>query len=138
MVHDKDILTEVFGAVVSSYSRKQAIADGVLIDVSEAANGLGFRVPVAMTLEAWGDCVAWSETENNPSFQQDEASRLAELLIAARAAARRGQGARLSFQLSRVPGGGKSSWPRLTTLHIHIGPGDRGEPVITVMMPNED
>lgn len=138
MAQDKDILAEVFGEVISSYTRAQAIANGVLIDVSEAANQLGFRVPVAMTSAAWGDCVEWSESDNCPPFHQDQASRLAEVLIAARAAARRGQGARLPFQLFRVPRGGGSLWPRLVTLHIHIGPGDQGEPVITVLMPDED
>jgi hypothetical protein len=28
--------------------------------------------------------------------------------------------------------------PRIATLKAHIGPGDRGEPVLTLMMPNED
>lgn len=68
MAQDKDILAEVFGEVISSYSRKQAIEDGVLIDVTEAANQLGFRVPVAMTSAAWGDCVEWSESDNCPPF----------------------------------------------------------------------
>lgn len=36
MQQDKTI-TEVFGEVIHSYTRAQAIADGVLVDISETA-----------------------------------------------------------------------------------------------------
>ena len=36
-----------FGEVVYSYSRAQALADGVLIDVSDTAREAGFRWPVS-------------------------------------------------------------------------------------------
>ena len=35
--------------LIHSYTRKQAIEDGVLVDVSAAAFGVGFKVHVAMT-----------------------------------------------------------------------------------------
>jgi hypothetical protein len=35
--------------VVYSYTRKQAIKDGVLIDVTKQAKETGFKVPVAIT-----------------------------------------------------------------------------------------
>ena len=35
--------------VIFSYSRAQAMEDGVLIDVSDAATARGFRIPVACT-----------------------------------------------------------------------------------------
>jgi len=38
-----------FGPVIYGYSREQAIADGVLIDVSELAREAGFRILVAVT-----------------------------------------------------------------------------------------
>lgn len=41
-------------------------------------------------------------------------------------------------QLYRVPRGGKGRMPRLTTLLMHIGPGDAAEPVITLMCRGED
>lgn len=138
MAQSKDIVAEVFGEVISSYTRAQATEDGVLIDVTEAAHRVGFRVPVAITSAVWSDCVEWAEIDNSPLFRQTEAGRLAELLIAACSAARQGRGARLPFKLVRVPRGGKSRCPGLAALHIHIGPGDCGEPVITVMQPNED
>src|SRR5512135_2316720 len=46
------------GALVFTYTRAQAIADGVLKDVSELAKEAGFRFPVAVTAGVWAACVA--------------------------------------------------------------------------------
>ncbi len=35
--------------LVQSYTRQQAMADRMLVDISEAATKVGFRAPVAMT-----------------------------------------------------------------------------------------
>ena len=47
-------------------------------------------------------------------------------------------GDRLTFQLYRVPRDGKSTEASLTTLKLIVGPGDRGEPVITILLPDEN
>ena len=47
--------TEMFGDLIDSYSRAQAIEDGTLIDVSEIANEAGFTIPVAVTQAVWHD-----------------------------------------------------------------------------------
>jgi len=39
----------LFGPVIYVYSRAQAIADGVLVDVTETAKEVGFKLPVAIT-----------------------------------------------------------------------------------------
>jgi len=44
----------------------------------------------------------------------------------------------LLFQLYRVPRDGLSTEAVLVTLKLIVGPGDAGEPVITVLLPNED
>ena len=43
--------------LIHSYSRAQAIEDGVLIDVSTVAREAGITYPVALTSAAWGRCV---------------------------------------------------------------------------------
>ena len=48
---------ELFGEVISSYSRAQAIEDGVLVDVSSVAREAGIKFPVAMTRTVWGKYV---------------------------------------------------------------------------------
>jgi hypothetical protein len=46
--------------LISSYTRSEALADGVLVDVTETAREAGFVVPVALTRAAWDLCVALS------------------------------------------------------------------------------
>lgn len=129
---------DLYFGLVHTYSRAQAIEDGLLVNVSEIAAEAGFRPPVAMTRAVWADCVEWSEEDNRRQVYQDAQGRLWDVVWMAAQAARRGQGNRLAFQLYRVQRGGKSFRPRLVTLHLRIGPGDDPEPVITIMLPGED
>ena len=130
-------LAEIFGEVISSYTRTQAIDDGILVDVSHTAQEAGFSFPVALTRAAWSDCVEWSEADSKRQTYQDESGRLWDVLWMASRAARRG-GQEIRFQLYRVPRGGRGMRPRLVTLKAICGPGDDGEPVITIMLPGED
>ena len=75
------------GDFVYRYSRAQALADGVLIDVADIAREAGFRVAVAITAQAWADCVAWSEADSLRQVTQDEAGRLWDVLWLAHLAA---------------------------------------------------
>jgi hypothetical protein len=70
----------LFGDVISRYTREQAIEDGVLMDVSEAAREAGFRIPVALTRAAWAEYVEVPEGV----IAQDEAGRLWDVLWMAR------------------------------------------------------
>lgn len=130
---------EIFGEVIHAYTRAQAIEDGNLVDVSETAAEAGFRVPVVLTRAMWADCVEWGEQDSKRQTYQDEAGRLWDVLWMAFLGARRAGGRQaFAFELYRVPRGGRSMRPRLTRLVCHIGPGDLGEPVITIMLPGED
>ena len=133
-------LADLFGEVIYAYTRAQAIADGVLIDVSELAGDAGFRHPVAMTSGAWADCVAWSCEDNDRQVHQDETGRLWDVLWMAYCAIRaaRSDGRELFFEFYRVPRGGSSTEAVLCQLKLIVGPGDQGEPVITIMLPRED
>mgnify|MGYP006952646302 FL=1 len=132
--------SSLFGEVIYAYTRAQAIADGVLVDVSQTAREAGFRWPVVMTRAAWEDCVAWSEDDNRHQVYQDQSGRLWDVLWMAMTAIRRiSDGASQTlYQLYRVPRDGKSNEARLVTLKLVAGPGDAGEPVITIMLSQED
>ncbi|WP_257386591.1 DUF6573 family protein [Tahibacter caeni] len=123
--------------VIHTYTRREALDDGVLMDAGAPAREAGFKVPVALTARVWGTCVGWGSDENVP---QDEAGRLWDVLwmasLAARAAASRGDSGRVLFEVLVVPRGGRR--PRLTRLALLIGPGDQGECVATIMAPDED
>ena len=129
-----------FGDVISTYTRAQAIEDGVLIDVGSMAQEAGFKWPVAVTSAAWADCVAWTEDDNRQQVYQDESGRLWDVLFMASHAirTRSGSGDRLLFQLYRVTRDRRSTKAELTTLKLIVGPGDQGEPVINILLPHED
>ncbi|MCK9550617.1 DUF6573 family protein [Aquamicrobium sp.] len=129
-----------FGEVISTYTRAQAIEDGVLIDVGSMAQEAGFKRPVAVTSAAWADCVTWTEDDNRQQVYQDESGRLWDVLFMASNAirTRSGSGDRLLFELYRVPRDRRSTKAELTTLKLIVGPGDQGEPVITILLPHED
>ena len=133
-------LEDVFGPVVASYSRAQAIEDSVLIDVTAMAREAGFKWPVALTHTAWCDCVAWTERDNRFQVHQDESGRLWDVLFMAFYAIRTATapGDRLLFSLYRVPKDGHSTEAGEVSLKLMVGPGDAGEPVVTIMLPNED
>jgi len=132
--------TDPFGPVISTYSRAQAIADGVLIEAGAMAKEAGFKWPVALTRAAWSDCVQWCDADNRHQVAQDQSGRLWDVLYMAIVAikTRRPSGHQLLFELYRVPNDGQSSKAFITTLKLIVGPGDHGEPVVTIMQPNED
>ena len=142
-MHDStntDPVTELFGEVISTYSRAQALEDGVLVDAGAMAKEAGFRWPVAITAAAWSDCVAWTDADGERQVHQDPSGRLWDVLFMAQHAIRvnRSGGDRLKFQLYRVPRDGKSTEATITTLKLIVGPRDQGEPVITILLPDED
>ena len=129
-----------FGKVISTYTRSQAIEDGVLIDVGSMAKEAGFKWPVALTADAWADCVAWTDADSQQQVYQDQSGRLWDLVFMASHAIRssKDSGDRLLFQLYRVSRDGHSTEAELVTLKLIVGPGDTGEPVITILLPHED
>ncbi len=131
-------MSDLFGHVIHSYSRAEAIADGVLIDVSEMGKEAGFKIPVAVTDTVWHSYVEWSDEDNNQQVYQDLSGRLWDVLWMARFGmmAEKNQSETL-YQLNCVPRDGKSKEACCTTLKVHIGPGDAGEPVLTIMLPGE-
>ena len=119
--------------VIYSYSRRQAIEDGVLVDASELAREAGFRFPVALTHSVWCECVKVPEGVAG----QDETGRLWDILQMLRWAIKKSPGGEceLFFELLVRNDDRKARTVRLKSL---CGPGDDGEPVITIMQPDED
>lgn len=118
--------------VFHSYTRQEAIADGVLIDVTTTAQEAGFRFPVALTAAVWAEYV----TVPDGLEGQDEAGRLWDILWM------------LRYAIKKSPGGSELQFvvlvqnderaPQPVKLKSLCGPGDNAEPVITVLLPDED
>jgi hypothetical protein len=118
--------------VLSVYTRAQALEDGVLVDVSEVAREAGVRFPTAVTRRVWDEII--TPDPRARQWGQDEQGRLWDMLWMFRLAARRG-GQVIHFRMSVIM---KERQRRTITLKAQCGPGDDGEPVITIMLPEED
>lgn len=130
----------IFGDVIYTYTRAQALEDGVLIDPGTMAAEAGFRWPTAITADAWANCVAWTEDDSAKQIHQDQAGRLWDVLFMASHVVQTSKesGDQILFQLFRVRRDGHSTEAELVTLRLIVGPGDSGEPVITILLPHED
>lgn len=137
---------------ISVYTRSQALADGVLVDVSKLAIEAGFVIPVAATAALWSDI---STIPADVSWQ-DITGRLWDVLWMAFCAIKSGTSLKCSgmgsvrflsescclYQVilyteegQFVDGG--EDLPHYAVKMV-IGPGDDCRPVITLMCPEED
>ena len=134
------MILEMFGEPVSVYSRSDALADGVLIEADPAmCKEAGIRIPVAISDHLWS-VVNPDNIETMPG--QSLSGRLWDLLWMFRISvgSRKGQGSdRLTYkvlmQLRRE--GCPVRVEEFQVLAV-CGPGDQGEPVITLMFPEDD
>jgi hypothetical protein len=112
------------------YTRAEAIADGTLVDLSAWASPRemmgGFTIPVAVTRAVWNLIEAPKRSKT-----QDTRGRAHDVLWMARLAARAYRGGTDAFVFTARLG------RRNVRLAIHIGPGDQGERVATIMLPHE-
>jgi hypothetical protein len=130
---------DIFGEPIYSYSRQQAIEDGVLVDLMQpetvgAVREAGFKFPVAMTAGAFAATVV--EIDKELPQGQDLQGRLWDVLWLLKLAIRstRQSTDRVSFRVS-VWDGKRRNEVKLWSV---CGPGDNAEPVITIMLEGED
>ena len=123
--------------VVSSYSRAQAIEDGVLIDVTETAKEAGFRYPAAITEGVMTQVVL--PPEKAVAAGESASGRLWDVIWMCLCAVRRinknHPDDEVYFEVLATDQFGAK---QLHHLWSQCGPGDTAEPVITIMMQGED
>jgi len=153
-----DPLGDLFGQPVHVYTRAQAIEacperrrrDGALVDVSETAKEVGFRLPMAIT-EALYNCL--TPTHADQAIGQDYDGRLWDVLWVAAFAIKladpsAGSGLRLragpgtdtvTFTVGQQEVEAKSGQPGKVDLRLRAvcSPGDEGEPVVTIGFPED-
>lgn len=119
--------------IIDVYTRAQAIEDGVLVDVSAVAKEAGIKYPAAMTRAVWCDVVEPDDIAK--SHGESEQGRLWDVLWMLTAAIKAGiQGDTIRYYLIATKGGRQHK----VELKAVCGPGDTTEPVITIMLPDED
>ena len=120
--------------VVFSYTRKQAIEDGVLVDISGWARESGFVIPVACTHAVWHGHIV--PPQGTRELGQSERGRAHDLLWMTYLAIRQTKQADvLTFKVIFLQAPGKHETVEFKAI---CGPGDEGEPVLTIMLPHED
>jgi hypothetical protein len=142
-----------WGNLILRYTRAQAIADGVLVDLTTATDDkgqllcqqAGFKVPVAITRTAWAKTIeaggSWKPDGHGEVLElkggQSLTGRWWDVLWMLRAASGKAANSdRVHFQvLVDVHGDGRRKVVHLWAL---CGPGDDAQPVITIMLEGED
>lgn len=134
-----DQQSNFFGETIFAYSRAQAFEDGMLVNVTVMAKQAGFKIPVAVTRTVWDQYIEWTDEDSNKQTIQDQSGRLWDVLWMLFIACKRSQDESfLNYALHVIPRDGRSKSAVMVKLKSVIGGGDNGEPVITVMLPNED
>ena len=127
-----------FGPIIASYTRKQAIEDGVLVDLTRPGfcrllAMLGIRLHTVITQAAFGEVI----TRHLDSDHAGEAvGNCLQVLGAFRkavstSAKQKEPTDRVFFTVPGLSGHAVNLWAL-------IGPGDEGEPVLTLMLEGED
>ena len=122
------------GPIFFGYSRKQAIEDGTLVDLTtpgflQVLQRNGIKVHAAMTATCFAEVVGQDASQQTT---RETLNRIAFVLMRFRqAAAKNTDVERVDFEVEGVDG-------ENVAMYAHIGPGDEGEPVLTFMLFGED
>ncbi len=122
-------LKDLFGEVISTYSRREAIEDGYLFEVpiktlNEA--GIKFHTCISAGINAIiEDAIKKSEGMN------DFEGIVWDILTMLKYGIQRSSDPQRVNFIVKI-------WQRNISMYAVCGGGDSGEPVITIMLPNED
>jgi hypothetical protein len=110
--------------VVSVYSRRDALEDGVLVDVSEFAKEAGFKWPLAVTRGVWAILEPSAELKSEGQSWKGRAWDMFTILRYAIRRATQTDEVHFAPLFIREPG----RQPVSVALWAKVGPGDDGEP----------
>jgi hypothetical protein len=126
--------SDLFGEVIHSYTRAQAIEDGVLIDLSALAPEVcrqHYTAPVACTAAVWAIV---DRAVKNPRWMNDVNGVVHDVLWMSRVSGARLDGFTKIFQVIIKGAGRKSTF----TFKATMGPDESGTPCFTIILPEED
>lgn len=117
--------------VIFTYTRAQALEDGQLVDISQLAKEAGFKFPVAIT------CGVYALLDDTAQPGQSFEGRAWDTLMVLHFEIRRAKNTDAVY-FSPLFNTNECAEPKPHKLWAKVGPGDNGEPVITIMLIDED
>ena len=117
-------MEEIFGEVISVYTRAQAHEDGILIDVNDTDAGRLFKFPTSITV-ALHSALSIGAGSDAATY----GARLWDVMFMAQVEAKRGGGSDVFFKVKV----GRS----VLALRGNCGPGDDAAPVMTFGFPED-
>jgi hypothetical protein len=129
-------MNDTFGETIYTYTRAEALSDGNLMDLNQVIprNESPFKFPVACTSAVWAII---DNAAKNQRVCNDLKGIVWDVLYMASQAPRIGEKLNESTYLYKVIiiGAGRQ---KKYTFKCLVHPGDNMEPVITIMLPEED
>lgn len=125
---------DFWGKPISVYTRAQAIADGVLVDLSAIVPDVcrqHYKYPVACTAAVWAIIDAAVRSRHH---MNSVAGVVHDILWMSRVYKRHISPDTVITRVT-ITGAGRK---KLYEFKLNVGPGDSAEPVITLMLPEED
>ena len=127
--------------IIFAYTRADALNDGVLVEIpGDLCRDAGIVVSVAVTRAVWDEYLAPDYLSELPD--QDVTGRIWDLLWMFSCVARNSRHTSTVFfktEFITCTGEDHPGYSRtLAPFKASCGPGDEGEPVITIMLPKED
>ena len=121
--------------LIYSYSRAQAIADGVLIDVTAQAREAGFKLHTVVSDNLFHSYIA--PPAGLEGEGQSIEGRLHDVFFILLAAIRSSKAATdyAEIDVLFLMAPGRQEKVKVVAV---VGPGDSGEPVLTIMLPGDD
>ncbi len=120
------------GNGIQAKTRKQAIADGLLFDTTEIAKKMGIPYPVALTASVYQKYVRIPAGK-----PQNEIGWSSGIVYVLSVAIQYSRGSSDSVLFFKISGRRRYKDPPVALKAVCL-PGDDEEPVITIMMPNEN
>ena len=125
------------GEVIDVYTCRQALEDGVLVEVSWMAEEAGLPCPTAITAGLHDDLPS---IPRERTFSQSYEDQFWDVLFLARLTARRRiweNPTAISINQAVCPEIERRQHLRMLDMWLHAGPGDNLEPVITIGIPED-
>ena len=125
--------------IIHSYTRADAIRDGVLLDITEHAKHFGFKYPVAITATIVNRHINPSEdlSEKGETSENRIGLVLSELYYAIKSMSNSDPQTRIHFNVEFLMDAIDETYETIELI-ADCCPGDTMEPVITIMLPEDD